>query len=165
MSELAVRKLVIARHGSYRSDHLDANGVADARGLASQIGNFLGPEYQQHGMTLVISSESVRARETAGIISELLGLTCIANQSLGNEDGKAYMESYIVQQLASFLYSYQGIIAVTHDSQVSYLPPHLHPQVSGEQGKLPYAWAHAYDERGNKFDLSPTETFPPRRMK
>lgn len=166
MSSLAVEKLVVARHGDYVSNgSLSERGRNDVQMLAGQIRTFMGIDYVQHGVTLVLSSEADRARETADIISNLLGLTCITSHVLGDENGKAFMGSWVAEQLSSFLNSYQGIIAVTHQDQVDYLPAHMHPNVRGSQGKLPYAWAHGFDQAGNSFGLSPEEIFPPRRMK
>lgn len=91
-SSLAVEKLVVARHGDYGSDgHLSERGRAATEMLAGHIRTFMGEKYVQHGVTLVLSSESARARETADIIASLLGLTCISSHALGDENGKAFM--------------------------------------------------------------------------
>ena len=165
VSSLAVEKLVVARHGAYVSGYLDDRGEENVRGLAAQIGIFLGPDYTQHGVTLVLSSEATRARETADIISELLGLTCISSVALGDEHGKEFLGSWVAERLASFLNSYQGIIAVTHEPQTDYLPEYMHPNVRGGQGRMRYTCAHGFDQAGNDFLITPNEITPPRRMK
>lgn len=152
-------KIAVVRHADYKQDSFDdpdnitESGREQTQETAKLLKEFLGEEFCQAGLGLVISSQAQRAIQTADIIAEELGLLRISHESLGDKKGTPYMGEYIVEQLENFLHplgGYKALVLVTHKDQTSYLPQHLDPKIRGNIGDLDYSWAYALEPNAEK---------------
>ena len=152
-------KIAIVRHANYKLESMDGPDNITERGreqtleTAKLLKDFLGEEFCQAGLGLVISSQARRAIQTADTIADELGLLRISHKALGDEKGKEYMGKYIVEQLGSFLDpigGYKALVLVTHKEQTSYLPKRLDPKIRSDIGSLYYSWAYALEPNTKK---------------
>lgn len=170
-AETSVEVLVMVRHGDYEGvkkyDWKDGPLLSEQREAVASTANLLkqyllGLNYLEPGTTLMVTSDKIRAQETAEILRDILGITCITIPALGlNESGEPYHTDVILKALHNLILpngGYEGLVVVTHEHQTTYLPELLHPKVHGLQARLYYANAALYDNTGNVQYFSPNGT-------
>ncbi len=114
--------MVIGRHGSYNytTKRLSPDGQEQARGIASQLGNYLG-QLCAPDTTLIISSLAPRAIEFAEIIAGELRLGSVTNDSaLGDADGKTGGTNYMINLLRDYL-DRRALVLITHQESSWFL--------------------------------------------
>lgn len=167
-----VEILGVMRHGDYEErdgkNVLSEEGFRNTIVVASFLKEFMerwyGIDYLQAGMSIVISSVSIRARQTAKVLSDILGLYHHIDESLGNEKGKAYLGSYVRQRLGNVLAAYRDVFLVTHHDQTSYLPASLLNRVKGDRSYALYSCCDLYtpDHGEWSFAYYGQYVYPPR---
>lgn len=79
-----MQRLIIVRHGDYGGRSLTAFGREDIAKLGERLKSTING-----GRILILTSTAIRARESAEILSQILGVEIEENEILGSED---YME-------------------------------------------------------------------------
>lgn len=126
------QKFVIVRHGDYAfidgDDRLTERGKNQALFLSQKIAQFLGPKLMKPGMSVILTSQAVRAKEFAQILGDQLRLRPYVRKLLGDENGKAYTGESIVSDIKNFIDpvgGFRGVVIVTHLEQSEYIPSSL----------------------------------------
>ena len=100
----------------------------------------------------MVTSDRVRAKETAEIVQSILGLTCLTLPQLGLDDrGHTPGGDQVLSAMGNILLKgggWKGLVVVTHEEQTSWLPQLLHPKVNSLQSSLYYGNAVVYDKSG-----------------
>lgn len=106
---------IYARHGEWDigTGGLTGIGRDQADKLAQRVQQFLA---QDDIEPKIISSEAIRAQETAVIIGKLLEQPYETTIGLGDVTGRATSESYMMKHLAQY-FTLPGVIFVTHTNQ------------------------------------------------
>lgn len=164
----SVEVLAMVRHGDYertqqhdwKDGPLTPSAIGEVKSMGMQLKECLsGLEYLEAGKTIMVTSDAVRARETARILREILGIECLAYAALGlNSRGDEYLESDVLKSLKNLIApngGYQGLVVVSHMGNTADLPPALHSMVSGKQNTLNYANAAVYDTKGKVIYIHP----------
>lgn len=123
-----MKHLCIVRHGSYNflDGHLAPEGKDEAFALGAALRKTLGLV-----QPIIVSSDSIRSMETAGLIAERFGATVSTQRFLSDEIrpsemAKVYnlVRHYERQNVANLIF-------VTHELQATFFPPYFADQVFG----------------------------------
>lgn len=161
IKETSLETLALMRHGDYQSekkhDYKDGSlrpeAILQVTSTAHQLKEILTPlGFFERGHSIMVTSDRVRAKETAEIVRSILGLTCLTMPQLGLDDrGHTPDGVKVLSVLENILLKgggWKGLVVVTHEEQTEWLPKLLHPRVNSLQSPLYYGNAAVYDNTG-----------------
>lgn len=164
----SIEVLAVMRHGdyeaarkyNYKDGSLTENSRIGVNSTSQQLRDLLGTlGYLERGKSIIVSSDKIRAKETADIVSSVSGLTCLSFAALGLDGrGNAYDSDEIMDALRNIVSvggGYNGLVVVTHEEQTQWLPRLLHPKIENLQNRLHYACSVIYDSEGRSKTIYP----------
>lgn len=139
---MPLEHLAVCRHGAYK-DVIGEPALNDAgRKQAEKLGNALGTRLEGR-QRAVITSISLRARQTAAIIAEILGVTPEELEELWNDSSHRGDLRVCTERIDA--HEAPAIVVVTHLEYTAHLPNAYRAQLLGAaapaMGELSYGQA------------------------
>jgi len=113
-----VKKLIILRHGNYNSSGLTGDGMRQIRSVSPKIAEEIGNSQD----ACIISSTAIRAKQSADILSKILGIPYVENGKLHTEGGDLELDQSeeMLRIIDSCPNAY--LIFVSHHEAAKYFP-------------------------------------------